>query len=285
MKSVPNRLRNIRRRILLEQHLAVKRLKGEKVMYSLYTKKEIDFCPSRKHAKIVPFVIGEGKPTVIICPGGAYQFVSYNNEGAEIAKQLNKLGYNAFMVVYRVGRHARFPAPMEDLARAISFVKYNAGRFQINAEDFYLCGASAGGHLCAYFGAKYPDFEKPYCGKTYDLRPKGIILSYPVISLVEETHEVSCLTLLGECDYEEKRRRSVEFLVGSDYPPTFFWHCEGDKTVPISNSIRLDEKLSQLGVVHQFNRYPKGGHGIGLGFGTTAQGWIYDAVKFLQEKT
>ncbi len=252
-------------------------------MFPLYSKEEIAEDKSKRHTKIVPFLIGENKPTVIICPGGAYEFVSFNNEGVEFANELNRNGYNAFMLVYRTGKNARFPAPMEDLARAVSFAKHNQKKFGIDAEEFSLFGSSAGGHLCAYFGARYEDFEKDYIGQKYSLRPKSIALSYPVISLCKETHEVTCHTLLGlHCTEDERRDKSVELIASETYPPTFLWHCEGDRTVPISNSIRFDEKLSELGVKHCFNRYKHGGHGIGLGYGTTADGWIHDAIKFMQ---
>lgn len=283
MTSLYNRYKNLKRRIIFEKNVMDRRKKGEEVFLPLYDEAEILSDSSKRNAKIVPFLIGENKPTVIICPGGGYEFVSINNEGYDFAKKFNELGFNAFMVVYRVGKNARFPSPMEDLARAICFVKRNAEKYNIDAENFYLCGSSAGGHLCAYFGTKYKDFEKPYMGQNYDLGPKGIILAYPVISLCKETHKGSCHNLLGsDCSDKEKRAKSVELIVTENYPPTFFWHCEADKTVPISNSIRLDEKLTSLDVKHRFNRYPNGAHGIGLADGTTAQGWIYDADKFLK---
>ncbi len=283
MMSLYNKFKNAKRRIIFEKNILNRRTKREKIFLPLYSEIEVKSDPSKKHAKIVPFVIGENKPTVIICPGGGYEFISLINEGFDFAKKFNELGYNAFMLIYRVNRNARFPSPMEDLARAICFVKHNAEKYKADAENFYICGSSAGGHLCAYFGAKYKDFEKPYMGKNYDLRPKGIVLAYPVISLYKETHKGSCHTLLGhDCTEEEKRAKSVELIAEESYPPTFFWHCEADKTVPVSNSIRLDEKLSSLGVKHKFNLYPNGAHGIGLAKGTTAEGWIYDAEKFLR---
>ena len=283
MTSLYNIYTNTMRRITFEKNVMDRRKRGEEVFLPLYGEDEIRSASSKRKAKIIPFVIGENKPTVIICPGGGYEFVSINNEGYDFAKKFNGLGLNAFVVVYRVGKNARFPSPMEDLARAICFVKRNAEKYNIDAENFYLCGSSAGGHLCAYFGAKYKDFEKSYMGKNYDLRPKGIVLAYPVISLYKDTHEGSCRTLLGNhCTDEEKRAKSVELIADESYPPTFFWHFETDKTVPVSNSIRLDEKLSSLGVKHKFGRYPVGTHGIGLADGTTAEGWIYEADKFLR---
>lgn len=259
-------------------------MKGEKPILPLYTKEEFEEDPTRAFARIVPFVIGKNAPTVIVCPGGAYQFISYNNEGAEIARALNKRGYNVFMLVYRVGVAARFPNPMLDLARAVNFVKYNAEAYGIDSERLFIFGASAGGHLAAYFGARYKDFEGEYLGKRFSLRPTGIVLMYPLISLVTDTHEISRATLLGLGSTEEERLdKSVELIADESYPPTFLWHCEADETALISNSIAFDKKLTELGVKHRFLRFPGGGHGYGTGVGTVAEGWINDAVEFMNE--
>ena len=39
---------------------------------------------------------------VIVCPGGGYQILAYDLEGTEIAAWLNKLGYTAFVLQYRI---------------------------------------------------------------------------------------------------------------------------------------------------------------------------------------
>ena len=68
-----------------------------------------------------PYLINDGKrhPFAVICPGGGYGMVCSAGEGSPFAKELNKLGYHAFVVYYRVKRKARYPQPQEDLKRAI----------------------------------------------------------------------------------------------------------------------------------------------------------------------
>lgn len=284
MKSLYHIFKNTKRRIKFERHIIRRRIKQEKVILQLYSQEEIKQNRSKRFSKLVPFIIGQNKPTVIVCPGGAYQFISMNNEGADYAKAFNERGYNVFMLNYRTGAHARFPAPMEDLARAIQFAKSCSKDYNIDMENFYICGSSAGGHLAAYFGARYTDFEKPYKNILYPLRPKGIILAYPVISMKDETHELSRDLLLGLGSGEnEKLDKSVELIADENYPPVFFWHCDDDKTVPVSNSIRFAERLLQVNATHKFMKFSSGGHGIGLGNGTSAEGWIDEACKFIEE--
>ena len=284
MITLKNRIENKHRRFLFERYLVKRRLSGERVFYPIYTKEEIEAEPSRALVTVIPFLIKKHAPTVIVCPGGAYEFLAFNNEGGDYARAYNKAGYNVFLLNYRVATNAHYPNPMDDLARAICFVKAHAAAFCVNAEKLVICGSSAGGHLCAYFGARYGEFENIYYSKQYSLRPQAIVLSYPVISMVEQTHEITRLRLLGlHPSREEEEDKSVELIADENYPPVFFWHCEGDKTVPISNSIRFDDRLTKMGVKHVFNRYVRGGHGIGLARGTTASGWFDDAVDFLKD--
>ena len=63
---------------------------------------------------------------VLICPGGAYKFISDFNEGEPFAREFNKRGINAFVLFYSVGYNARYPRPVKDVARSMQFIKANA---------------------------------------------------------------------------------------------------------------------------------------------------------------
>ena len=71
-----------------------------------------------------PYLINDGEkhPFAVICPGGGYSMVCSAGEGRPFAEELNKLGYHAFVVYYRVKDKARYPNPQEDLKRAIEEV-------------------------------------------------------------------------------------------------------------------------------------------------------------------
>lgn len=283
MEQFSMKMRFAQHRAIFEKNVFPRRLKSRKAVIRLYSKQEIKDEPSRRLVRIVPFIIGKNAPTVIFCPGGAYEVVCFGRSEIEIAKGFNERGYNVFIVMYRVNINAHFPKPMEDLARAVNYVKHNGSQFNADTNKLYICGSSAGGHLCAYFGARYKDFQSPYLGNNFNLRPSGIILCYPVISMAKETHHVSCVRLLGSnCTQKEKEDKSVELIADKNYPPTFMWHCDDDDVVPVSNCVRLNERLDSLGVKNSFCRYPTGGHGLGLGKDTSAYGWLDKAVEFLK---
>ena len=58
-------------------------------------------------------------PCVIICPGGAYNRVAFHNEGIPVAEKMRSLGYQAFILNYRVYPDL-YPKPQQDLIRGHS---------------------------------------------------------------------------------------------------------------------------------------------------------------------
>jgi acetyl esterase/lipase len=61
--------------------------------YSEITNPAIEIWPAGQN---------NNKAAFIICPGGGYRILAYDKEGTEIAAWLNKLGFNAFVLQYRI---------------------------------------------------------------------------------------------------------------------------------------------------------------------------------------
>lgn len=251
--------------------------------YNLYDKIECRAEPARKKVRLDAYTVGKNAPSVLILPGGAYNMISDSNEGKPIAESLQARGYNAFVLWYRVGAAARYPAPMLDVARAMQFLQSRTDEFGVEENRIALLGSSAGGHLAAYFGAQYKLFARKYEGEDYPLRPAALVLSYPVITMGKLTHALSRRRLLGLFSgKKEQAAASVEQLVSAEYPPTFLWHNKDDASVDYRNSQMLADALEQYGVPHELHLYPTGGHGIGLAKGKDAEGWLDQAFSFLQ---
>ena len=253
--------------------------------YDIYTNEEIMECPRLKNVYLESYLSSPGAPFVIVCPGGAYQIVSDSNEGKPFAEKLNEAGYNAFVLFYSVGyENARNPYPLNDVARAIRFIKDRADEFGVDKNRFALMGSSAGGHLCGIFSARYKEFMTESYETAYDLRPSALLLVYPVISLENPTHELTQTNFLGLPNCQNDREAaSVQRLVNEDYPPTFTWHNKDDASVSCENSIMLKQALDKYKVRNELMLFEKGGHGVGLAEGTDAAGWIDCAISFLNE--
>ncbi len=65
-----------------------------------------------------------------------------------------------------------------------------------------------------------------------------------------------------------------------DDPPTFACVGENDGIASWRTMERRVAALSALGIPTEFHHYPGLPHGFGLGTGTTAEGWLDQAVAF-----
>ena len=86
------------------------------------------------------------KGAVLICPGGAFQFRS-EGEGAPVARALSELGYQSFVVNYRLRPYTQEEGAL-DLARAVRYVRQHADDYGIKPDNIVVAGFSAGGILC-----------------------------------------------------------------------------------------------------------------------------------------
>lgn len=219
---------------------------------------------------------GKNHPVAIICPGGGYRRVCSFVEGYPFAKKLNAMGYHAFVVYYRVNVLARYPAPQEDLARAVRELHSRAEEWNLDMEGYSVWGSSAGGHLAASFGTENMGYVH------YDLpKPGALILVYPVVTMGEKSHMGSRNFLIGEHPTEEQIHfASVEQQVTPAYPPTFLWWGDCDGTVNPDNSRMLKAALEDNKIPCTCIEYAGVDHGVGLGKGLPCEGWIEKAVAF-----
>lgn len=76
---------------------------GKKVLYDFYTDQEKKTEPSQKNTGLF-FLRGKpGAPFAVISPGGGFSYVGSLHEGFPLAMEINRMGYNAFVLNYRVG--------------------------------------------------------------------------------------------------------------------------------------------------------------------------------------
>lgn len=66
----------------------------------------------------------------------------------------------------------------------------------------------------------------------------------------------------------------------SNEPPTFVVVGDEDGIAPPSAMERRITALRQLGTTVEYRKYPAVGHGFGTGVGTSAEGWISQAIEF-----
>lgn len=223
---------------------------------------------------------------IIICPGGGYSYLVINNEGNDVAKELNKKGIAAFVLKYRLPNDSillnKEIGPLQDAQQAIKLVREHAKEWNINSNKVGIMGFSAGGHVAATASVK---FEKSFIENenNTNLRPDFSILIYPVISFMDSlVHKGSRKSLLGQNISPEKIIEfSAEQLVTSKTPPAFIIHCSDDKVVPVKNSLRYYESLINNNINAELHIYSSGGHGFGLYNSTTPDKWFERCINWL----
>ena len=227
--------------------------------------------PVKDIPTLTPFLPAPDKATgaaIVVCPGGGYGGLA-GHEGRDYALWLNAHGIAGFVLKYRLGSAGyRHPVMMNDVNRAVRYVRANAEAWKLDPKRIGVMGSSAGGHLAStavtHFDAGKPDSADPI--ERASSRPDLGILCYPVITMGANTHGGSKNNLLGKEPSEELvKLMSNELQVTKQTPPCFVWHTWEDKAVKVENALEFAAALQRNGVAFDLHVYQKGPHGIGLG--------------------
>lgn len=204
-------------------------------------------------------------PAVVVCPGGAYAFVS-EREADPVALAFFARGYNVFILTYSVGEKAKNFQPLRELSETVRAIR-NRPEWRVDPEQIAVCGFSAGGHLACSLGTMWDDPEllRAYDNHGGENRPNAMILSYPVITADEFAHVGSIENVSG-C---KKGTPGYEYFsldrrVSKNTCPAFLWHTAEDDCVPVENSLKLAAALSREKVPFELHVFPKGGHGMSV---------------------
>jgi acetyl esterase/lipase len=200
---------------------------------------------------------------VIVCPGGGYNILAYDLEGTEIAGWLNRLGFTAFVLQYRIPD--KKGGALQDVQRAMRIVRNNQQKWNIDPEKIGVMGFSAGGSLSArastLFNKKtYPPVDK---SDSLSCRPSFTMLIYPAY-----LDQGPSLTLTPELE------------LSKDVPPIFIFQTADD---PYGNSaLVMAAALRNAKLPVELHILSTGGHGYGLRPGkVAAETWPLLAEKWL----
>lgn len=230
------------------------------------------------------------RPIIIICPGGGYHTTS-DRESEPVALQFNSMGYHTCVLRYSV-KPIEYPVALLQLARTISYIRENSKEWNIDRNKIIVCGFSAGGHLAANMGTMW---NEPFISETIgvskeQIKPNGMILSYPVISSGKFANKDSIVNLLGSQYDDIAEKVSLEKCVDMNTVPAFIWHTVSDKIVPVENSLLLAEAMQKNNISFELHIYPKGKHGLSLATEETGdfaiqkecQNWITMAGSWIK---
>jgi acetyl esterase/lipase len=218
---------------------------GKTVFYRFYSDAQRRQQTAKSKTGLFFFRGRPGAPFAVIAPGGGFSYVASVHEGFPYAAAISGKGYNAFVLKYRVGSGGAVAT--EDLAAAVSYIFEHAATLDVDTHGYSLWGSSAGARMAAAIGsrgvARYGEGDRP--------KPSAIVMAYT-----------------GHADY------------AAGEPPTFVVVGEEDGIAPPTTMQRRVEALRDGGTKVEYRKYPNVGHGFGLGTGTSAEGWIFEAIRF-----
>lgn len=187
---------------------------------------------------------------VIICPGGAWHFLSIDKEGTDVARWLAARGVTSFVLRYRLVRtrdnlgaemnenlsdrtrmagllQTLQPLTQADAQQAVRLVRERAAKWGITPERVGMIGFSAGGDLTANAAL----YNSPDC------RPDFTAAIYPAV---------------------------FEDVVAPPDAPPLFLLCAYDDDMATSGSLRLYSAWKAVDRPVEMHIYSKGGHGFGM---------------------
>jgi len=221
---------------------------GRTIFYRFYSEAQMQEQPAKRNTGLFFFRGKAGAPFAVISPGGGFSYVGSLHEGFPYAEAISSRGYNAFVLKYRTGEGGTVAT--QDLAAALTYIFRNAAALGVSVEGYSLWGSSAGARMAASIGShgarRYGGGDVP--------KPSTVVMAYT-----------------GHSDFS------------SGEPPTFVVVGERDGIAPPAVMQRRVEALRKLGARVEFRNYKGLGHGFGLGRGTSAEGWVFEAVSFWEQ--
>ena len=226
---------------------------------------------------------------LIFCVSGGW-FSAHEAINVGFLNEFLKRGYTVFAVVHGSQPKFTIPEVLQDMHRAVRFVRHNAQRFGIDRERIGIYGGSAGGHLSLMQGTagergnpEAPDpidressrvqavacFFPPTDFLNYG-EPGEIALGRGVLAAFrapfdfrELDTKINSFVMIDEEDriLEIGKRISPVYHVTPDDPPALIIHGDADKLVPIQQAELIVARFREQNVPAELIVKPGAAHG------------------------
>lgn len=190
-------------------------------------------------------------PVVVFFYGGSWQYgarAQYRFVGSRLAQH----GVLAVVADYRTWPEAGFPAFMGDAARAVRWARDHAADHGGDPGRLYVAGHSAGAQIAALLGTDARHMA------AVDLKPKDLAGVIGLSGPYDFTISGKLEEVFGPRS-QWQDAMALRFVDG-DEPPFLLIHGDGDRTVDVGNSRKLDFALRRKGVTSTLEVIPGGNH-------------------------
>ena len=204
---------------------------------------------------------GEGRfPTLLMVHGGAW----FSGNKAHVtmpARYAAKRGYAVVAINYRLAPAYKFPSQLEDCRTGLRWIADNAEKYSFDPERLAAYGYSAGAHLACLLGMTQnnrgeEDAQQP--------RVRAIVAGGAPCEfswLPKESERLAFWLGGSRLSVPEMfRAASPTTFVDAKDPPTFFYHGEVDRIVPLTSARTMHRMLESVGVESSFHLVPEATH-------------------------
>jgi len=240
--------------------------KMENISYGTHERQVLDLY--------LPEDLSDVTGLVLCIHGGAWiggDKSAYTDSAKDLCKNMN---IATATVNYRyLSENVTMSDIIDDIDAAVAKIKEIGKENGTDINKMLLTGHSAGGHLSMLYAyskadtaAVTPAAVANFSGPT-DLNDKNYFVNNDlgtenVLMLVSFATGKKITLDNFEDSKADLDSASPLYYVNESTVPTIICHGMKDTTVPYSNAVALDEKLTEYGVTHDFISYPNSGHGL-----------------------
>ncbi|QNL48056.1 alpha/beta hydrolase [Olivibacter sp. SDN3] len=265
-------------------------------------------------------VYGQKTPVVMIIHGGAWAEGNKSLESIyymrKLRERLNSNGFGVVSIDYTlVGKTVHFPTPIADCKDAVRWIRANASKYNFDADNIGLWGGSAGGHLAllvAYSSdGKWSDDKRlaPFSAKVNyvvdnfgpidlnallktDVSKFTLFFAKIFMRKLMPIREKLIYALTGYSIDSEKPKvietaelySPITYIDSADVP-TLIFHGTKDNVVPLKQSKKLHQLLSEKNVDNEFIMVKNGDHGFNNISQEQTDALIEKTVSYIKEQT
>ena len=208
---------------------------------------------------------GKRTPLLVWIHGGAFLHGTKADVSSSLVRACLSNGISIASINYRLSQQAPFPAPFHDAARAVQYLRFDAGRWNIDATKICLAGSSAGGGISLWLACtpdrinrKSTDLVEHYssrpnliaCSQTQSSYDPNWIKQYLPPSAYEQRAFVMLFRVPVDQQTEPWARKqfsqcSAIEQVGPHVPPTmlFYYYADTYPTDKLSGSHAVHHPL------------------------------------------
>jgi acetyl esterase/lipase len=208
-----------------------------------------------------------------------------NAQSKLYAAKLVEAGYTVFSVNHRAAPRFRYPSQVEDVQRAVRFVRHNAEKYRIRPDRLGAVGGSSGGHLVSMLGALDgrgdPDAADPV--NRASAKVQCVVARAGVFDL-SKINQGAVVSMMGSPENSQPalfREASPVTHVTPDDPPVLLMHGDKDSTVPFAQSEIYEAALRKAGVAVKLIRVAGGEHGPTFGNSPNPPDYMGEMIGWL----